>query len=168
MKNILLLDADFIKRYGLVNDNLDVAYINPAIFQAQDISLQQLIGTNLYNKLCDDVENNTVVGKYKTLLDDYITPYLLQSVQSIICITHFAQFRNAGIVRPYDENVNNTSLDECKFLKDYFDKKAKFYADLIARYLCENSNDFPEYTSWSGVSDLKPSGKQTYSCNIVL
>ena len=56
MNTTLLIPSDDLKKYGLITSNVDVSYINPCIISAQDIDLQQLIGTKLYKRLLSEIE----------------------------------------------------------------------------------------------------------------
>jgi hypothetical protein len=64
MNTTLLIPSDDLKKYGLITDNVDVSYINPCIIQAQDIDLQQLIGTRLYKRLLSEVEQRETEENY--------------------------------------------------------------------------------------------------------
>ena len=175
MNNILLVPPDDLKKYGLITSNVDVYYINPCIISAQDIDLQQLIGTKLYKRLLSEIENreadpeNYVIPEdYQTLLTDFIEPYLLQMVQSIMCVSEYAQFRNNGMSIPTGEYDMKASLSECQYLKNYFEGKAKFYSERIIKYLKANTNLYPEFCSYDCCSDLKPNDTSTFQCGIVL
>lgn len=174
MNTTLLIPSDDLKKYGLITDNVDVSYINPCIIQAQDIDLQQLIGTRLYKRLLEEVEqreteeNYTIPEPYSILISEYIEPYLMQMVQSIMCITGFAQIRNNGMSVPTGEHDDKASLSECQYLKNYFEGKAKFYSERIITYLKANSNLYPEFCGCDTCADLKPHDTSTYQCGIVL
>ena len=62
MNEILLISEKTLKANGVINNNVDNMYIFPAIRYAQDAGLQPIIGTKLYNKLMDLVENGSITG----------------------------------------------------------------------------------------------------------
>ena len=70
---VFLIGEQSLKDFN-INDNLDANYLNPAIHTAQEIYLQQIIGTKLLEKIKDMIANNSLTDDYKLLLDDYITP----------------------------------------------------------------------------------------------
>ena len=61
MKNVLLISEATLKKYTLINDNMDGVYILPAIQMAQDIDLDTAIGTKLCNKLKALVKSGDIV-----------------------------------------------------------------------------------------------------------
>ena len=81
MTDTLLISWTKVKQYSDVNDSLDPDLIKNAIREAQDIQLQRVIGTLLYEKLTDLVKNNEMDDAanavYKTLLTSYIQDMLL-------------------------------------------------------------------------------------------
>lgn len=80
MEKVLLISEATLKKYTLINDNVDGMYILPAIQSAQDVDLDTIIGTALNTKLQELVKTGDIVSEeysaYKLLLDDYITPYM--------------------------------------------------------------------------------------------
>ena len=51
MNNILLISEDLLESETIVNDNINSQSITPSILIAQEIGLQQVIGTKLYKKI---------------------------------------------------------------------------------------------------------------------
>ena len=47
--NVMLISEATLKKYTLLNDNVDGKYILPAIKMSQDIDLETLIGTPIVN-----------------------------------------------------------------------------------------------------------------------
>ena len=80
MEKVLLISENTLKKYTLINDNVDSKYILPAIQITQDCDLDTLIGPVLNNKIQSLVRENRIAQPenehYKKLLDEYITPYL--------------------------------------------------------------------------------------------
>ena len=73
MARVFLISEAALKKNSVINNNVDGMYILPAIEYAQDAGLQPLLGTKLYNKLMDLVDNGAITGvtDYKYLLDEY-------------------------------------------------------------------------------------------------
>jgi hypothetical protein len=78
----LLISENNLKERSIINDNVDWQTIKPVVMVVQDIYLQKLIGTDLYQKLMSDVIASLqtvptpIPTNYKTLIDDYISDYL--------------------------------------------------------------------------------------------
>lgn len=169
--NVQLISEATLKKYSLINDNVDACYIAPAIQKAQDMGLQPLIGTYLYDKICTLVAEETISSTdnaaYKTLLDVYITPYLCQKVMSEIQIPLFAKIRNSGILNSTDQQTNNLTMQEVEWMKRNFDNDAAFYGQRMVEYLCTNSTSYPEYRTTRDSADMQ-ADKDSFNTHIVL
>ena len=63
--------ADVIKRTG-INGNVDRDQMIQFIKIAQDIHIQNILGTKLFNKIASDISADTLTGNYLTLFTNYI------------------------------------------------------------------------------------------------
>ena len=127
------------------NANLDNEYIVPALEEAQSIYLREIIGDLLYNSITSKIDEETLSGKYLTLVNQYIKPYLTYKVQSVIVIPLNNKTRNAGVIQQYDQGFNTSTMKDTAYLADYYNSRAEFYANRLTVYLQKNAADFPEY-----------------------
>lgn len=156
MTNILLISEDYIKTNSGLNDNVWNSYLTPAIREAQDISLQQILGTELYksllNKVAEGTIKNTENKAYKTLLDDYIQIYLMyQTISDLVPIIG-VKLSNLGVTVSNDEHITNLSQSERELVQTYYGQRAEFYAKRLQVYLKDNCNNFEEL---NGCYDMK-------------
>lgn len=164
---VMLISEKILKEDSLINDNVDAMYIIPAIQIAQEQALQQLIGSNLYKKILDAVDNDEVSADYKILIDSYIIPFLEYKVMSDVQIPLSYKFRNLGMNQTTDEHTISPSLRDTQYIIEYYDNKAKFYGDRLYDYLCANHKLFPEFRTKDSCDDIM-ANKMSYKTNIVL
>lgn len=157
-----LISESTLKAYTVIGDNVDPAYINPSIVKAQDIGLQPLIGSVLYRALCDMVP--IVTEPYKTLLDEYITPYLCNKVAAEIQWALFAKLRNNGIVTSQDQQTQQVGISECEYLRKKYEYDADFYGKRLTDYLRANASQFPEYGQRTTCADIKADPEAYKTC----
>ena len=133
MARVLLISEKTLKKNSVVNNNVDGMYLLPAIEFAQDAGLQPIIGTKLYNKLMDLVENGSITGStdYKYLLDEYITPYLINKVTADIQIPLSFKLRNQGVVQQTDTNTYVPSMKDIQYVIQNYENKANFYSNRL-------------------------------------
>lgn len=169
MSKIFLISEDVLKNETILNDNVGSEFIHPAIETSQDIYLQQLIGTELLNKLYDLVKDGTIKNddntKYKTLLDDYITNYLKFKVLSEITIPLAYKYRSSGVIQVTNDHTINTTMRDAGLVQNHYEMRATFYAERMTKYL--KNNNFPEYGNTRNGSDYK-ADPEAYKTNIVL
>ena len=100
MTSTFILSEAKFREFTDVNDNLDTALIKNAIREAQDIHLQRIIGTQLYDKILSDIGSSSLTGVYKTLVDDYIQDFLLYAAYYEALEAIYIRPRNNGLLTP--------------------------------------------------------------------
>lgn len=169
MAKVFLVSEATMKKNSVVNNNVDGMYLLPAIEYAQDAGLQPIIGTKLYNKLMDLVADGTISGatEYKLLLDEYVTPYLINKVTADIQLPLSFKLRNQGVLQQTGENTYVPSIKDIQYLIQHYQNQADFYANRMSDYLRANRLTYPEYCSIDSCADM-PSNKDAYNTGIFL
>ena len=140
-----LITIEELKQDGFINRNLEDEYLYSAMDESQDIFLREIVGDNLYNKLQELVQSNSVEGIYQTLLETHIKFYLKYKILALLCVPLNFKIRNIGIAQQFSNEVNTTSLEDTKYLQNYYESKADFYANRLTKFLIQNSKNIPEY-----------------------
>lgn len=163
----LLSEAKF-REFTDVNDMLDTALIKNCIREAQDIHLQRIIGTQLYNKLLSDVDASSLTGDYKTLVDDYIQDFLLYAAYYESLEAIYIRPRNNGLLTPTG-GENSIEVDRSLFnvKRQSVENKMEFYAEKLSQYISENEATFPELSSNNKAYEQNPDYSTQYRSPIV-
>ena len=137
---------------GSVDDNL----IMPYILLAQDMNILPILGTDLDAKLKTEIQAETLAGVYKTLVETFLQPALVQfSFSTLAPYLRLRFSNNSVVVMGATEQSSSATYDDIKPLMDTATDAAEFYRQRMIDYLRNNSSSFPEYTSNSG-ADLDP------------
>ena len=172
MTDTLLLSWTKLKQYSDINDSLDPDLLKNNIREAQDIQLQRVIGTLLYNKLTDLVKNNEMDDSanavYKTLLVDYIQDMLLYAAYYETLESIFIRPRNNGLLTPQG-GENSESVDKTRYemKRTSVRNKFEYYADRLSRFITENEADYPELTQNTLLYQQVPDYGSQYRAPIV-
>ena len=112
------------------------------------------LGTDLMNKLKDDVAAGTISGDYQTLLEDYVQKMLLWWVLLDVTPNLCYRMDNGTLVQRQSEDTVPISDAVMKDMIDRARQNAEHYTTRLVDYLCHNSSIFPEYSSnsWPNVS----------------
>lgn len=163
MAKVLLLSTDKLKRNTPIQDNIDDDILKPYIYKSQDTHLQMSLGTDLYAKIKNEVQAGTISGNYKTLLDDYIQPMLIEwsLYESLPFIS--LKLTNKSIVRGNSEFSVEGDLDDLKYLRNSVRDIAEFYSQRLTNYIREYSNNFPEYQTNSGLDKIVPNSTSYFN-----
>lgn len=172
MERVLLLDESLMKATLSIDDNLASGYIRPAIILAQDIYLEETVGTALMDKLKTCVKEKMKDGKdipseYKTLLDKvqkmlahYATAYIIDNVSGKVS--------NAGVMRTEDEKLVSVSKDELTERKANEIHYGDMYRGRLQRFLIANYNDYPELKEWQSIAELRHQLHSSATCGLWL
>jgi len=154
----MLVTRDEIYQRTPVNGNLDYDKVLPHVLTAQDTHVQEVLGTNLYNKIVTDFNADTLVDPYLTLLNTWIKPMLIHFVASDFYLFHAFEIGNGGIFRHQGDSSITPDMKDIDRLHSEQKKFAVFYRERLIDYICNNTSLFPEYyTTQNG--QLSPSTK---------
>lgn len=164
MKEIYLISPTTIKSYSNLNDNTHEKFIVESIKEAQTVGLQPVIGSALLNKLKENISAGTLSGQYKTLVDDYVSYYLIyQTVARLIPVVQF-KVDNLGIFVTEDTNTQTLSFKDTFAMKDYYQSQADFYLKRLTEYLKVNRSLFPELKSTNDMTPQIDEDSNYYNC----
>ena len=90
MAKALFVSDTYVKKKSIISGNVDPDSMLQFIETAQDMHVQNYLGTELYKKLMLLVSNGTIVdaanSDYKGLLDDFIKPMLAWYTRAAKCL----------------------------------------------------------------------------------
>lgn len=144
MTNVLLISEDYIKTNSGLNNNIWGSYLAPAIVEAQDMKLQAILGTNLYQSILKQIDEDRLGINYQELIEEYIQRYLMYQTISEIIPLLSVKIANFGVVLSNDEHLVNINAEEKELLRNHYENKADFYGRRLQEYLLENYSKFPE------------------------
>lgn len=156
---VLFITSKDIKEKSIIDGNLDESKLLQFIEVAQDLHIQNYIGSSLYRKLTSLIltgDVDLVVNeKYKNLLEEHIKPMLIWYAQR--SYLPFAAFKvsNGGIYKHRSENADNAIDREVSFLMSKIDETAEYYTKRFNDFMCYNGSDFPEWTDNQN-EDVRP------------
>jgi hypothetical protein len=160
MAKVYFISETYFKNNTPVNMNVEPQLINIAIMDAQVLHIQMALGSKLYKKLEDLISGNTIGDSsnavYKTLLDDYVRPAVVQYAL-VECISYIRyKIMNKTVGTQNSDNTNPIEFDEMKYLQSQLRNKAEFYTQRIVDYIMANLSSYPEYTSTGSIDDIPP------------
>lgn len=172
MANVLLISENKIKAFTNINKNVDIDAIRAEIGIAQDIHLQTLLGTKFYDHLLDQVSatGNTFSADELTLVNDFISPYLIQTAYfEMIPHLHYRTM-NRAIVEGDMESARAVDMETMKYLRTVQKQRADFYKQRLQDYLItgKGQNKFPDYLNFSTLDGMIPDKSDKYNSPIYL
>jgi len=162
MGTVLLVNTDKVKRATPIQNNVEDSILIPYITKSQDTHIQELLGTDLYNKIISEIAAATITGDYKVLLDTYIIPCLIEwSFYEVLPFINF-KITNKSIVKGTSDYSAESDLEDLKYIRNASRDMAEFYSNRLTGYLKQYTSLFPEYLTNSGLDKLQPVKRQNF------
>jgi len=162
MAEALLITRNDIVKYTALNGNVDTDKFIQFIKIAQDIHIQNYLGTKLFQKIQADIIANTLAGNYLTLVNTYVKPMLIH--WGMVEYLPFAAYTiaNKGVYKHSSENAQNVDKNEVDYLLEKERSIAQHYTQRFIDYMSFNQPLFPEYRSNKN-SDVFPDSMNNYT-----
>lgn len=159
--------ALFIKRQDLVRNsildgNVDTDKFIQYIKIAQEIHIRNYLGTDLYNRISNDIIAGTLTGDYLDLVNNYVQPMLIH--YAMVDYLPFAayQIKNGGVYKHSSENSETATKEEVDFLINKERDIAEYYTRRFIDYMSFNQETFPEYYTNTN-DDIHPDTDATFN-----
>jgi len=161
MENVLLVSEQRMKQWTSLDSNIRIDVLTPSIIQAQDIYIQDTLGTKFYNRLKAGVIANDLTTNESTFLKDFVGPCLIQYSLYLLLPNLKYKMVEAGIVNGTSEETQSTTLDEMKYLREAALDTAQFYNQRMLDYLGDNPGMFATYNN-PGTDGMLPNKDTPY------
>ena len=164
MATVLFINRTDLIRNSIMDGNVDTDKFIQFIKIAQEIDVQQIMGTKMYDGLSTAIPNIDLAAnaRWKTVLDDYIVPMLIWYAQSNYMPFAAYQIKNGGVFKHTSENAQSVDKNEIDFLVEKARTNAEWYSRRFIDYMSFNQTLFPEYTNNIN-DDIYPSYDATFN-----
>ena len=163
---VLLVSEQRLKQWTQLDDNVRMNEITPHILQAQDIYIQNSLGTLLYDRIKDGVVADDLNANETTLLKDYIGQTLMQYALYLMLPSIKYKVANQGVLNGSSEETTPTTLEELKYLRTTVLDLAEFYNKRLVKYFSDNPGMFPQYDA-PGTDGMMPDKRNPYFSGLV-
>ena len=156
MSKALFVTRHDISVFTAANGSIDPDRLLNFINQAQDIHIQNYLGTELYVKIQNEIVANTLTNPYLALVNDYIKNMLLH--WSMVEYLPYAgvNITNGGIYTKNPENSTALTKEHVDSLIERSRNTAQFYTNRFIDFMQNNAAGLiPEYYS-NSQEDMYP------------
>jgi len=146
-----LITAKSVSEYTPVRGGMDVDVVNPNIETTQDLTLAYVIGYPLMKRLQDLVDGTTPDesdGRYQSLLDNFVAPYLRWATASTMLPEIAISIGSGGINTPDSNQGTSVFQGQMAIVKQNILSTAQGYKTLLLDHLCDKSNLYTEYLQY--------------------
>jgi hypothetical protein len=161
MAKALFITRDDLVKYTALNGNIDTDTFIQYIIIAQDLHIQNYLGTRLFKKFNDGIVDNNLTQTYKDLLTDYIKPMLIHWAMVEFLPFSAYTIANKGVFKHTSENATSVDKSEVDYLVEKERSVANHYTTRFVDYMCFNQSNFPEYNTNSN-GDMFPDSESNF------
>lgn len=164
MAQALFITVNDLKKNTSISGNVDVTKLLPAIKTAQQLELEPILGTDLYEKLSNDIITGSLSGDYATLITNYIHDVLIHFAVSYYLPFATYQITNGGVSK-WNGGDNYESIDtgEVSLMTNKEKSLGESYKSRLIKHLKNNTTKYPEYLTNSDATDIRPNGNTNRS-----
>ena len=162
MATALFISRTDLVKNSIIDGNTDTDKFIQFIKVAQQVEVQNLLGTDLYNKISADIIADTLSGDYLDLVNNYVQPTLIWFAQMTYIPFAAYQIKNGGVFKHSSETAQNVDKNEVDYLVSKAREYANYYSTRMVDYLCFNDNLFPEYNTNTN-EDISPDTDTTFN-----
>ena len=161
MATVLLVSEQRMKQWTSLDNNIRIDVLTPSIINAQEIYIQDTLGTKFFDRLKNGIVANDLTTNESTFLNDYVGPTLIQYSLYLLLPNLKYKFVEKGILNGSSEETQPTTLDELQYLRESALDTAQFYNNRMLEFLSDNPNMFTAYTD-PGTNGMMPNKETPY------
>lgn len=165
-ETILLVSEQRMKDWTSLDNNIRIDVLTPSILNAQEVYIQDTLGTPFFNRLKEGVRLNDLTVDEETFLRDLVGPTLMQYALYMLLPNLKYKFVEKGIVSGSSEETDSTSLEELQYLRESTLDTAQFYDERMKTFLKDYPNMFPVYRDWNTIG-MAPNKRTPYYGGLV-
>ena len=167
MSYALFISLEDLKKNTNLNGNIEADKLLPSLKTAQQLELEPVLGTDLYNKISDDIIAGTLTGNYLALKQNYIHDVLIHFAMSYYLPFAAYTIANSGVTKHNAENTVSVENEELLLMINKEKAIAETYKKRLIKYLENNTSLFPEYLTNSGIdiSPVKHTNRTSWNLN---
>lgn len=156
MATALLVTTDDLKENTIIDGNVDTSKFIQFMRIAQEVHIQNYLGTSLYRAIQTKILADNLTGDYLDLVNNYLKDMVIYFAMVDYVPFSAYQISNGGVYKHRSENSDTATKEEIDALTEKYRQFAQFFTRRFLDYICDNSSKFPEYNS-STQSDMYPS-----------
>jgi len=138
MAELLFVTPQEMTSSTILSGNTDTDKYLFCILNTQLTTIEPLLGSELYDKIISDIENDNLIGLYSELYTDFIKP--ITKNEALAQYIEIASYMvdNAGIYKRSGENVEVVDKDEVQYLSGKYKALAQMYVTRFEKWICKN------------------------------
>lgn len=140
----MIINEKYLKEYSPIPLNYNMAEIKNYVGVAEKIWVKPLIGDELFERIEDEVEHNTVSSEIATLLTEGgLWQYLSFATVYEALPMVWAHITEVGVTKGKSDNSDSLDLKDMTYVNQHLRNQVEVLKDQLKKWLCEHNDTFP-------------------------
>ena len=157
MAEFIFITPQEMAQTTLLGGNVDIDKYIFCIANVQLTVIEPLLGTELYEKIKTDAENDDLTGLYLELYDKFVKPITKNEATAQYIEIASYMLNNGGLFKHTGENIEVVDKQEAQFLAQKYSAMAQMYVQRFNKWICKNT--ITEYKTYqdevNAIKDVK-------------
>lgn len=157
MAEFIFITPQEMAQTTLLGGNVDIDKYIFCIANVQLTVIEPLLGTELYEKIKTDAENDDLTGLYLELYDKFVKPITKNEATAQYIEIASYMLTNGGLFKHTGENIEVVDKQEAQFLAQKYSAMAQMYVQRFNKWICKNT--ITEYKTYqdevNAIKDVK-------------
>lgn len=150
-----LVDIATLKHYSYIDADVNDETLNVTLKRVQDIYLEPTLGTPLYKRMLQGVEDDDFTALEEKLMT-YILDFVYVGCELKASNHNNWKIRNKSVGSASDEHVRANDISQYNNYVDELRKDLSVYKNRLIGYLIDNKEDYPLYKCTNLKENLNP------------
>ena len=169
MTDVFIISEENLRQFTDINNNVDSELLKNAVRESQDIEIQRILGTKLYEAILDKIKTNTLTGIYEVLVLKWVQNALLYAAYYYALEDIYLRPRNNGLLIPTGgENSEKADGTWYNRKRQSVLNKKQFYEERLTNYLIQKQGLYPELNANVELQQMYPDFGVQYKSPIVM
>lgn len=162
MAILLFVTPEELVQGTLIGGNVDTNKYTPVMEHVQDKVIQEMLGTELYDKIIADKITDTLTGDYLIIFNEYVKPVTkFETCADYVYLSPFI-IGNSGLLKNQPDKSIQVEKEEKEKLSQWHHSIADMHKNRFLKWINLNYSNIPEYKTTqdeveaSKTQDLKP------------
>jgi len=165
---IFIVSENYVLDKTLLDRNLLSQNLKPAMILAQKVNLTEVLGDKLVDKIYTEIQNGTLSGDYKYLVDEYLVDLVTYWSLYYAATNLLTKFSNRGLQQESSENSSSSDLSVYRTLKSEYKNLSEYFSQRANKWVFKNRTKFNEYEICSSDGDQPASIKNKLFGGLVI
>jgi hypothetical protein len=169
MTTVFIISEENLRQFTDINNNVDSELLKNAVRESQDIEIQRILGTILYEYILARIQTGTLTGNYEYLVLNFVQNALLYAAYYYALEDIYLRPRNNGLLMPTGgENSEKADGTWYNRKRQSVQNKKQFYEERLTNYLIQNQGLFPQLSQNVELQQMYPDFGIQYKSPIVM